>query len=144
MSVAGNPYSHLQATLEVGGQSFTYYNLKALGESTNSLIYGWFMSGARYPDDNLAIVHNWWYLIASSAVLWIRIGVMRIWIQLFNSMRIRSWIQGATPMRVHADPDSDPGQTLLSCCHQKLDFYMKNLYVGNLSYNISTYVGTKA
>ncbi len=40
---------------------------------------------------------------------------MRIWIQLFVSMRIR--IQGAKPMRIHVDPD--PDQTFKS---QKVEF----------------------
>jgi hypothetical protein len=27
-----NPYAHLKKTLQVGGQTFTYYNLKELGK----------------------------------------------------------------------------------------------------------------
>jgi hypothetical protein len=63
-----------------------------------------------------------------SALVSVRI---RIQIQLFTSMWIQIRIHGAKPMWIQADPDPDPGQTLLS---QKLDFYMKNnLYVDNMS-----------
>jgi hypothetical protein len=61
--------------------------------------------------------------------LWIRIAVNADPDPTFISMRIQILIriQGATLMRVHADPN--PGQTLTS---QKLNFYMKNtLEVGN-------------
>jgi hypothetical protein len=52
---------------------------------------------------------------------------MRFWMQLFTSMRIRIWIQGAKSMRVHAGP-----VLVRLYCHKKLDFYMKNiLYVDN-------------
>ena len=47
-------------------------------------------------------------------------------------IKIRIWIQGAEPMRIHAAPDPDPGQTSKS---QKLNFYMKQK---------PTYEGTKA
>jgi hypothetical protein len=56
---------------------------------------------------------------------------MRNRIQLFTSVQIgfRIRIQGAKPMKTHADPDLDPDQTLPS---KKLNFCMKNiLYVGN-------------
>jgi hypothetical protein len=50
------------------------------------------------------------------AVLWIRIGFHSD--PAFISMRIR--IQGANPLRIHADPD--PGQA-----NKYLNFYMKNI-----------------
>ena len=52
---------------------------------------------------------------------------IQIWIQLFTSMRIQ--IQGAKPMRIHAD--TYPGQTLPS---QKVESVHENtLYAGNRS-----------
>ena len=41
MSGEGNPFAHLRTSLEVGGQTFTYYNLKALGKDT-SLAWAYF------------------------------------------------------------------------------------------------------
>ncbi len=69
---------------------------------------------------------------------------MRIRIQLFISMRIqiRIQIQGAKPIRIHADPE--PDQTSKS---QKVEFYMKNIpylkkVIGQKTYG--TYEGTNA
>jgi hypothetical protein len=45
--------------------------------------------------------------------------LMQIRIQLFISIRIWIRIQGAKPIRIHADPDLDPAQTLKS---QKVKF----------------------
>jgi hypothetical protein len=67
----------------------------------------------------------------------IRIG-FRIRIQLFTSRRIHIRIQGAKPMRIHADPNADHGQTLLSqkvgSWHEKYTFrryyVIKHTYVG--------------
>ncbi len=52
-------------------------------------------------------------VICNIPILWIRIRI-----QLFTSMRMR--IQEAKPMRFHANPDLDPGQTLPS---QKAENY---------------------
>jgi hypothetical protein len=43
-------------------------------------------------------------------------------------MRIR--IQGAKPMRIHKDPDSDPGQTL---SHRRLNFYINSSKIMSIS-----------
>ncbi len=60
----------------------------------------------------------------------IRIG-FRIRIQIFTSRRIRIRVQGAKPMRIHADPDPNPGQTLLS---QKVESsFEKYTFVGIMS-----------
>jgi hypothetical protein len=65
------------------------------------------------------------YYLNPLPLSWIRNGFnsMQILIQLFISLLIR--IQGAKPMRIHADPgpDSDPGQTFKS---EKIEFYKKN------------------
>jgi hypothetical protein len=60
-------------------------------------------------------------MIYYQSVLWIRIGFNA---DPVTSMQIRIRIQGAKPMRIHADPDLDldPGRTLLS---QKVEFLHK-------------------
>jgi hypothetical protein len=50
-------------------------------------------------------------------VLWIRIGFNVFPDPVFVLMRFR--IQGVKPMLIHADPVSDPGQTLKA---QKVEF----------------------
>jgi hypothetical protein len=50
---------------------------------------------------------------------------IQIRIQLSFSKRIWIQIQGVEPLRIHADTDPDPGQTLKS---QKVEnFYIKNI-----------------
>jgi hypothetical protein len=59
-------------------------------------------------------------------------------------IQIRIRIQGAKPMRIHADLDPDLFQTLKS---QKVEFFLGQLFkvgTGNVSKNIKTYEGTKA
>jgi hypothetical protein len=81
--------------------------------------------------DDTTVLPGWVIWKQLGSVLWIRIGFMRIRIQLFFiSMRIRIRIrfQEAKPMRIQADPDPDPdpdpGQTFKS---QQVEFLHENI-----------------
>jgi hypothetical protein len=48
-----------------------------------------------------------------------RLVSMRIWIQLFISMRIQIGVQATKPLPIYADPDVDPGHKEVEVLHEK-------------------------